>query len=98
MARMPVLSTDTCFKNGSSFDICLAIYLVGQLGNLEPLVQLGKLLQLVLLQPFGIGDDKSKKGFFTPCRKLVQLGLHLHHLLQKGEHGCRDHLKSSSWN
>ena len=64
MARMPVLSTDTCFKNGSSFDICLAIYLVGQLGNLEPLIQLGKLLQLVLLQPYGIVDDKRQKGIF----------------------------------
>ena len=44
------------------FPLLLLVNLVGQLGNLEPLVQLGKLLQLVLLQSLivlGIMGSKS---------------------------------------
>ena len=66
---------------------------MGQLGDLEPLVKLGKLFQLVLLQSWRESTIKhTQHTKRKPCWKLIQLCLHLHDLLKQGEHCCWDHL------
>ena len=69
---------------------------MGQLGDLAPLVKLGKLFQLVLLQSWekirNQTDTACKDEKEKPSWKLIQLCLHLHDLLKQGEHCCWDHL------